>query len=118
MKRLIFVTSLGIYDELPDKFQRWNKATIGEELEPFRRAADAIETSGLDYTILRLAWLTDENSIDYEITQKDEIFKGTEVSRRSVADLIVRIIATPSLHVGGNLGINQPGTDGDKPSFY
>lgn len=118
VKRLVFVLSLGIYDELPDKFQAWNKAMIGQELKPFRRAADAIEASGLDYTILRPAWLTDEDEVDYETTDKDETFKGTEVSRKSVADLIARIIATPSLHVGGNLGIAKPGTDGDKPAFY
>ena len=118
VKRLVFVTSLGIYDELPGQFQKWNKAMIGEALKPFRRAADAIENSGLDYTILRPAWLTDEDEVDYETTAKGETFKGTEVSRRSVADLIAKIIAKPSLHVRGNLGIDKPGTDGDKPSFY
>ncbi len=118
VKRLVFVTSLGIYDELPGKFQKWNKKMIGEELKPFRRAADAIEASGLDYTILRPAWLTDEDEVDYETTVKGETFKGTEVSRRSVADLIAKIVAKPSLHLKANLGIDKPGTDGDKPSFY
>ncbi len=118
VRRLIFVTSLGIYDELPGKFQKWNKTMIGEELKPFRRAADAIEASGLDYTLLRPAWLTDENNVDYEITSKGETFKGTEVSRLSVADLIAKIIVEPTLHVRANLGVNKPDTDGDKPSFY
>lgn len=118
VKRLIFVTSLGIYDELPGRFQKWNKAMIGEELKPFRRAADAIEASGLDYTILRPAWLTDEEEVDYETTAKGEGFKGTEVSRRSVADLISKTILNPTLHVHANLGVNKPNTEGDKPSFY
>lgn len=118
VKRLIFVLSLGIYDELPAKFQRWNKATIGKELKPFRSAADIIEASGLEYTILRPAWLQDEETVNYETTAKGEIFKGTEVSRRSVADLIALIIRNPSLHINANLGINKPGTDGDRPSFY
>ncbi|EOK7415292.1 SDR family oxidoreductase [Escherichia coli] len=65
VKRLIFVLSLGIYDEVPGKFGEWNNAVIGEPLKPFRRAADAIEASGLEYTILRPAWLTDEDIIDY-----------------------------------------------------
>ena len=56
MKRLIFVLSLGIYDEVPGKFGEWNNATIGEDLKPFRHAADAIEASKLDYTIIRPAW--------------------------------------------------------------
>ena len=116
--RLVFVASLGIYDEVPGKFGAWNRREIGAYLPPFRRAADAIEASGLDYTILRPAWLQDEDEVDYETTEKSEPFKGTEVSRRSVADLVVKIIRSPKLHSRGNVGVNKPGTDGDKPSFY
>ncbi|GIN90107.1 hypothetical protein J6TS1_02460 [Siminovitchia terrae] len=46
---------------------------------------DIIEASDLNYTVLRPAWLTDNDEIDYEITQKEVPFKGTEVSRKSVA---------------------------------
>ncbi|UTV59870.1 SDR family oxidoreductase [Burkholderia arboris] len=117
VKRLVFVLSLGIYDEVPGKFGDWNNAIIGEDLKPYRRSADAIEASGLQYTILRPAWLTDEDEIDYELTGRNEPFKGTVVSRKSVGDLIVRIVVSPELHVGENLGVNQPGSDGDKPYF-
>jgi hypothetical protein len=117
VKRLVFVLSLGIYDEVPGKFGEWNNGIIGEDLKPFRRAADAIEASGLDYTILRPAWLTDEDEVDYALTAKDESFRGTVVSRRSVGDLIVKIISQPSLHIGGNLGVNKPNSEGDKPYF-
>lgn len=117
VRRLIFVLSLGIYDEVPGKFGEWNNAIIGEPLRPFRRAADAIEASGLDYTILRPAWLTDEDTIDYELTTRNEPFKGTVVSRKSVAVLIADMIDKPEKHIGENIGVNQPGTDGDKPYF-
>ncbi|MDQ7310561.1 SDR family oxidoreductase [Stenotrophomonas sp. Sm10] len=117
VQRLIFVLSLGIYDEVPGKFGEWNNDFIGEDLKPFRRAADAIEASGLGYTILRPAWLTDEDEVDYETTEKDQPFKGTVVSRRSVGDLISQIIVEPALHTGRNLGLNKPGSDGDKPYF-
>jgi len=117
VRRLVFVLSLGIYDEVPGKFGEWNNATIGEDLKPFRRAADLIEASGLDYTILRPAWLTDEDEVDYELTAKGRPFKGTVVSRKSVADLIAKVIESPELHVGENLGMNKPGSDGDKPYF-
>lgn len=117
VKRLVFVLSLGIYREVPGEFGRWNEVTIGEDLKPYRRAAEAIESSGLDYTIVRPAWLTDEDEVDYELTRKGEPFKGTVVSRRSVADLIARIIESPELHVGESLGVDKPGTDGDKPDF-
>lgn len=117
VRRLIFVLSLGIYDEVPGKFGEWNNAIIGEPLRPFRRAADAIEASGLDYTILRPAWLTDEETIDYELTTRNEPFKGTVVSRKSVAAFIADMIDKPEKHIGENIGVNQPGTDGDKPYF-
>lgn len=117
VKRLIFVLSLGIYDEIPGKFGEWNDAIIGEPLKYYRRAADAIEASGLDYTILRPAWLTDEDEVDYEITAKNEAFKGTVVSRKSVGDLITQVILNPATYVGVNLGVNKPNTDGDKPYF-
>ena len=55
--------------------------------------------------------------MDYETTTKDQPFKGTVVSRRSVGDLIAKVIASPDLHVGESLGVNKPNTDGDKPYF-
>ena len=117
VKRLIFVLSLGIYDEVPGGFGEWNNATIGGDLGPFRRAADAIEASGLDYTIVRPAWLMDDDEVDYETTAKGQPFKGAVVSRRSVGDLIAKVIESPRLHAGANLGINKPNTDGDRPYF-
>lgn len=117
VRRLIFVLSLGIHDEVPGRFGEWNDAIIGEDLKPFRRAADLIEASGLDYTILRPAWLTDDDEVDYETTAKGQSFKGTVVSRKSVAELITRVIRSPELHVGASLGVNKPGSDGDKPYF-
>jgi uncharacterized protein YbjT (DUF2867 family) len=118
VKRLIFIASLGIYDEIPGKFGEWNGREIGPYLPPFRKAADLIEASGLGYTILRPAWLTDEDEISYETTGRNEPFKGTEVSRKSVAALVVQCICEPEDFLSGNLGVNKPDTDGDKPRFY
>jgi uncharacterized protein YbjT (DUF2867 family) len=117
VKRLVFVLSLGIYDEVPGRFGEWNNAAIGEDLKPFRRAADTIEASDLQYTILRPAWLTDEDEVNYELTERNTPFKGTVVSRKSVADLIVKIIRSPALHLCGNIGVNKLDTDRDKPYF-
>lgn len=118
VKRLIFIVSLGIYHELPDKFEEWNDRMIGEPLKDYRRAADIIEASDLDYTIVRPAWLTDKDETDYELTQRDEQFKGTEVSRKAVAAFIATVVADPDAHARTNVGVNKPGTDGDKPAWY
>lgn len=118
VSRLIFIASLGIYDEIPGKFGEWNRREIGSYLPPFRKAADRIEVSGLDYTILRPAWLTDRDEISYETTGRHDPFKGTEVSRKSVAAVVVECIRHPETWSHKNVGVNKPDTDGDKPSFY
>jgi len=117
VQRLIFVLALGVYDEVPGAFGEWNRQTIGSALVTFREAADAIEASDLQYTLVRPAWLDDQDEVDYELTEKGEPFRGTVVSRKSVADLILAIIRDPSLHIGSSLGIDKPGSDGDRPSF-
>lgn len=117
VKRIVYVASLGIYDEVPGRFGEWNRREIGPYLGPYRRAADMLEASGLDYTILRPAWLTDADEVDYETTPRSALFKGTEVSRKSVAALVVEIVRSPGRRVGENLGVDKPGTEGDKPAF-
>ncbi|WP_436853879.1 SDR family oxidoreductase [Staphylococcus caeli] len=118
VKRLIFVTSLGIYNEVPGDFGTWVQAQTNDYLSTYRQAAEIIENSNLDYTIFRPAWLTNTNEIDYAITKKDEAFKGTEVSRKSVAALAVQIAKNPTMHLKDNIGIHKPNTDFDKPSWY
>lgn len=84
----------------------------------YRRAADLIEASDLDYMILRPAWLTDKDETDYETTARTEQFKGTEVSRKAVAALITELVAQPEKYARTNLGVNKPGTDGPAPAWF
>lgn len=91
---------------------------IGEALKDYRHAADVIEASDLDYTIVRPAWLTNNDETDYETTSRDEQFKGTEVSRKAVAAFVASVVAEPAAHARTNVGVNKPGTDGDKPAWY
>jgi uncharacterized protein YbjT (DUF2867 family) len=101
VKRLIWISSMGIYDEVPGQ----KYSTI---LDPYRKSAEIVEASDLDFTILRPGWFTNKNEIDYEITQKGEPFKGHDVSRKSLADLIVKLTVTPGLEVGRSLGVSKP----------
>ncbi len=117
IQRLISINTLGIYDEVPNKFGEWNNQEIGEYFPPYRKSADLIESSNLDYTILRAAWLTDENEVDFEITHKGDAFKGTVISRKSVAHLVTEIINDPKLYSKENLGVSKPNSDADKPYF-
>lgn len=119
LKRLIWISTLGIYDEVPGNFGKWNHQMLdGGYLETYGAAAKTIEDSDLDYTIIRPAWLSNNDEVAYETTQKGEAFKGTEVSRKSIAALVAKLVADPSQAIHESLGVNKPNTDGDKPAWY
>lgn len=102
LKRLIWISSMGIYDEIPGERH-------GSVLDPYRDSARIIEESDLDYTIIRPAWLNDRDEIRYGTTRKGESFAnaGASVSRKSVADLVVKLALTPGLESRGSLGVHH-----------
>jgi len=102
LKRLIFISSMGIYDEIPGERH-------GSILDPYCKSASIIEASRLDDTILRPAWLNDRDEIAYGTTRKGEPFKNASevVSRKSVADLVVKLAMTPRLEIGSSLGVHK-----------
>jgi len=86
--RIIAISAGGIYDELPEPFDAWDKSMVGETRPVNRRMADLIERSSLRHTILRPVWLTSEPTEEFELTQKGEPFKGTETSRASIGRFV------------------------------
>ena len=99
-RRLIFISSMGIYGEVPGERYR-------SVLDPYRDSAAAIEASDLDYTILRPGWFTSDDEVAYQLTQKGEPFKGHDVSLDSVSDLIVKLALTPGLESRRSLGVSR-----------
>lgn len=99
VKRIIFISSIGIYE-----------TPLKPVLKPYRKAADVIESSGLDYTLLRPTWFTNDNEVDFEITHKGEPEKGSVISQKSLAAFISQIIESPEKYVRDNVGINKPGS--------
>ena len=97
VKRLVFISSIGIYD-----------VPLKPVLKPYRNAADVIEGSDLEYTILRPTWFTNADEVDYEITRKGEPEKGSIVSQKSLAKLIATIIISPEKYIRESLGVNKP----------
>ena len=100
VKRLIFISSMGIYGEVPG--ERYTSV-----LDPYRDSAAVIEASDLDYTILRPGWFTRDAAIDYRITQKGDPFRGHDVSLNSVSDLIVKLALNPMLEIRRSLGVSN-----------
>jgi uncharacterized protein YbjT (DUF2867 family) len=101
VKRLIFISSMGIYGEVPGEHYR-------RVLDPHRDSAAAIEASDLEYTILRPGWFKNEPKVSYQLTKKGEPFKGHDVTLDSLSDLITKLATTAGLHVRESLGVSSP----------
>ena len=97
VKRIVFVSSIGIYD-----------VPLKPVLQPYRKAADIIEASDLEYTVLRPTWFTSADEVDYETTRKGDPKKGSVISQKSLATLIAKIIVSPKKYIREKLGVNKP----------
>src|SRR5512140_2085393 len=100
LKRVVFISSMGIYGEVPGEKYR-------SVLDPYRDSAAVIEASDLDYTILRPGWFTQDEAIDYGVTRKGEPFRGHDVSLNSVSDLIVKLALSPTMEIRQSLGVSR-----------
>jgi len=100
LKRLIFISSMGIYGEVPGEKYR-------SVLDPYRDSAALVESSDIDYTILRPGWFTRDTSVSYRLTQRGEAFRGHDVSLNSLSDLIVKLALTPGMEVRRSLGVSK-----------
>jgi uncharacterized protein YbjT (DUF2867 family) len=100
LKRLLFISSMGIYSEVPGEKYRGI-------LDPYRDSAALIEASDLDYTVLRPGWFTREAEGPYTITQKGEPFQGHDISLDSLSGLIAKIATTPGLYVRDSIGVSD-----------
>lgn len=100
LKRLVFISSMGIYGEVPGERYR----TV---LDPYRDSAAVIEASDLDYTILRPGWFIQDARVDYQVTHKGEPFRGYDVSLNALSNFIVQLATTPGLHVRESLGVSN-----------
>jgi uncharacterized protein YbjT (DUF2867 family) len=100
VKRLIFVSSMGIYGEIPGEKYR-------SVLNPYRDSAAVIEASDLDYTILRPGWFTKEPESSFHITQKGVPFHGHDISIDNLSSLIAQIVKTPGLYTRCSIGVSD-----------
>ena len=100
LSRLIFVSSMGIYGEVPG--ERYTSI-----LDPYRDSAAVIEASDLDYTIVRPGWFTHDDEVAYQLTQKGEPFIGHDVSLHSLSNLIVKLARTPGMESRHSIGVSR-----------
>ena len=102
VKRLVWITSYGIYEGEVPSGRRAPSSYIN--------SAKIIENSGLCYTLIRPQWFSSADEIDYEVTSwsKGEKFKNenAEISRRSIAILVKRCLLD-GFGIKDSLGINK-----------
>ncbi|MFC6294927.1 NAD(P)H-binding protein [Lactiplantibacillus daoliensis] len=118
VERVLFTNVLGIYNEVAGEFGRWNAASIGSGLTSARRSDDLLQSSGLDYTTLRLPWLNDRDVVKYTVTTKDQPYNGVSGSRQSIADVVLQVIASPDKYSRDSIGIADPATQGEDRPVY
>jgi uncharacterized protein YbjT (DUF2867 family) len=80
-------------------------------------AADAVEASGLGYTILWPAWLTNSDEVGYEASRERRTLQRTEVPRKAWLPSSPASPHPPACGRARIWGVNKPGTGGDKPGF-
>ncbi len=105
--RLVFITSMGIYNEIPASLGSEGNLKSNPVLGTYRQAADEIEASDLDYTIVRPGWFT-SGPVDYEVTRKGEPFGGHNVSVSSIANIVMKLVDDDALYARDSIGVNTP----------
>ncbi|AEV95807.1 NAD(P)H-binding protein [Pediococcus claussenii] len=118
VKRIIWMATSGIYDELPESHKERAKEMLGETNDPSsymgdqRAAADMVAESGLEYTIIRPNWLQNGSEVEeVRITHQDEKLSGGPINRITVGSFIADLIRQPNQYIDDSIAVS---TDSDK----
>lgn len=120
VSRFIAASVPDLYQEVTGKFQEWYRANTGIIwTTPLRKSADIIEASNLDYVILRITWLYNEDgNTRVHVTQKGEPFVEAQITRQAVSQFITDLLTNHANYHRASLGLGEPGTEYTKPSFF
>ena len=122
VRRVIGVSMAGLSGEFPATLEKWTFDNLPiSYVQGERQARNVLRESNLNYTILRLTWLyNDPENTNYELIPEGVQFNDAQVTREAVVKAIFDI-----LHVDdetpfhrASIGIGEPGTHYDKPSFH
>ena len=122
VRRVIGLSMAGLSGEFPAALEKWTFDSLPiSYVQGERQARNVLRESNLNYTILRLTWLyNDPENTNYELIPEGVQFNDAQVTREAVVKAIFAI-----LHVDdetpfhrASIGIGEPGTHYDKPSFH
>lgn len=107
VQRLLFMGAVGIYNEIPDEIDGDDNLKNEPAQIPNREAVDIIETSKLNYTILRPGYLRDGSKDDYVLTVKGEQAKGYISTIPSVVNFAISLINNETLYACESVSITK-----------
>ncbi len=107
VNRLIFMGAVGIYNEIPDEIDGEDNLDNEPAQIPNRKAVDIVESSNLNYTILRPGYLRDGNEDDFVLTLKGEVAKGYITPIPALVKFAVKIILDDELYSRESVSITQ-----------
>ncbi len=105
-KRFIFMASVGIYNELEGEGAEFNVDNDQSQI-PNQYAAELIEASDVDYTIIRAGYLEHGEEDDYVITKKGETPAGYRTSMESVQKIALEIIDNPEKYSRESISVTK-----------
>ena len=106
VKRIIWMTGMGIHHEVPGPIKEILDKLVMSQPH-YVKAADTIINSGLDYTLLRGAHLTDNNNRKYYIQKEGEDLHCNTCDRIDIAEFIETIIDNMDLYKNEYIGITN-----------
>ena len=107
IKRLIFMGAVGIYNEIPDEIDVKDNLDNEPAQIPNRKAVDIIESSNLNYTVLRPGYLRDGNEDDFVLTTKGEAAKGYITPIPALVKFATAIILDDDLYSRESVSITR-----------
>ena len=122
VRRVIGLSMAGLSGEFPAALEKWTFDSLPiSYVQGERQARNVLRESNLNYTILRLTWLyNDPENTNYELIPEGVQFNDAQVTREAVVKAIFDILhgdeETPCHRA--SIGIGEPGTHYDKPSFH
>lgn len=107
VNRLIFMGAVGIYNEIPAEIDGEDNLDNEPAQIPNRKAVDIIESSNLNYTVLRPGYLRDGNEDDFVLTIKGEAAKGYITPIPALVKFAVKIILDDGLYSRESVSITR-----------
>ena len=106
IKRIIWMTGMGIHHEVPGPIKEVLDKLVMSQPH-YVKAADTIINSGLDYTLLRGAHLTDNDNRKYFIQKEGEALHCNTCDRIAIAEFIGTIIDNMDLYKNESIGVTN-----------